>query len=272
LTAITLLIAILRPRTTQQKRPSPRLLYALAILTLAILFLLTPLSSFLWTHLPEMAFLQFPWRLLAILVAVTGLAIALALNPFKLKTAATTAISLALAASLAFSSYHFFRQVCYPEDTVSARLALFHSNDGSDPVDEYTPNTADNDALSQSNPPFWLIPNPTANPDPDPNQPAPSNSTPGPAPTRLTLNSPAPQTLVLNLRDYPAWRITLNQTPITTRLDRNDGLIAIPLPAGQSHIAIAYAHTLDQTIGDILTLLSLALFLLTLRRKPLSNS
>src|SRR6185437_8701839 len=47
----------------------------LAILTIAIAVLLTPISRPIWQHTPELAFLQFPWRLLAILAATLGLAL-----------------------------------------------------------------------------------------------------------------------------------------------------------------------------------------------------
>jgi hypothetical protein len=83
------------------------------------------------------------------------------------------------------------------------------------------------------------------------------------------MNAPAPEDLILNLRDYPTWRITLNGTPITDRLQRDDGLIAIPLPPGPSTINITNAQSIDQTAGDAISLASLALllFLLNTGRK-----
>ncbi|MEO6983391.1 MAG: hypothetical protein ABI072_09790, partial [Edaphobacter sp.] len=174
-------------------------------------------------------------------------------------TLPTAAIALAIAATLTAIAYPTFRQFCDDPDTVQSHLALFHSNSGTNPTDEYTPLTADNDALAPNNPAFWLSPNPTAK--------APANSTPAPAPTSLTLNLETPQTLILNLRDYPTWRITRNGTPITTRQRRLDGLIAIPLPIGKSTLSITATRPLDQTLGDILTTLSLIVLLATLRRR-----
>jgi hypothetical protein len=234
------------------------LLTSLTILTTAITLLLTPLTTAIWTHTPEVAFLQFPWRLTAILAAILALAIALALRSLNLKPTTTAVLTLITAAALTYPTYHLFHQPCDQEDTIQSRLALFHSNQGAEPTDEYTPITADNDSLAPTNPPYWLSP--------DPNAKAPANTPPGPAPTHLTLNSPAPQDIILNLRDYPAWRITLNGTPTTDHLQRDDGLIALPIPAGPSIISIAYAQTMDQTVGDILSLTSLALLLFFLLR------
>ena len=286
LTAITLAVAVVRPllpgtkprvphpsqhyREGWEPQPFPSPPFPLTILTIAIAFLLTPLSTPVWNHLPELAFLQFPWRLLAILAAVLGLALALVLSSLKIRPALTAALSLALAATLALHTYNLRQQSCDDEDTVSARLALFHSSAGAEPTDEYTPVTADNDALSKTNPPYWLIPANSS----DINQSAPANSTPGPAPTNLTLSNSTPKILVLNLRDYPAWRITLNHLPLERdeRDERNDGLLAIPLPAGLNHIDITWTRTPDQTLGDILTLLSLPVLVLTLRRKRARKS
>jgi hypothetical protein len=250
-----------RPHTPFKSRT---LLTSLAILTIAITLLLTPLTAFIWNHAPELAFLQFPWRILAILAAVLGLTIALALTPLNLKPASITAITLALAAALTYPAYAVFHQTCDAEDTVPARLALFHSNQGTDPTDEYTPVPADNDSLAHADPPYWLSP--------DPNAKATSNAAPGPAPTHLTLNSPVPEDIILNLRDYPAWHITLNGTPVTTHIHRDDGLITLPISAGPSTIDINYARMPDQTVGDLITaiaLITLAILLASRSKKTI---
>ena len=231
---------------------------SLAILTITITLLLTPLTSFIWNHAPELAFLQFPWRLLAILAAVSALAVAIVITPLKIKPTPTTILTLTIAAALIYPAYTVFHQPCDPEDTVAARLTLFHSNQGTDPTDEYTPTTADNDSLGHPDPAYWLSS--------DPNAKAPASSQPSPTPTHLTLNSPAPEDIILNVRDYPAWRITDNGTLITTRLHRDDGLIAIPVTSGSSVIDITYAQTLDQTFGDVISVSSVVLLIFLVRR------
>jgi hypothetical protein len=245
-------------------------LVPLSILTALIAVLLTPLSAPIWTHAPEAAFLQFPWRLLAILAPVLCVALARALTPsqgapsFALlrrvgrNTLALLAITTLIALTL--PAYHVFRQPCDPEDTAPARVALFHSNLGTDPTDEYTPTAADNDALQPNNPPYRLADSPQS--------PTPTDAIPGPTLAHFTLTAPHPEILILNLRDYPAWRIALNGAPSPSRVQRPDGLIAIPVPAGANTIDIRYAHTLDQTFGDGITLIAVPIFLLTLRRRP----
>ena len=240
------------------------LVTSLTILTATITLLLTPLTKFVWTHAPELSFLQFPWRFLAILAAVLALTIALALTPLQLKPATTTLLTLTIAATLTYPAYQTFHQPCDPEDTVKARVALFHSNQGTDPTDEYTPTTADNDSLAHNNPPYWLAQNP--------NDAAPLNTQPGTAPTHLSLNSATPQTLILNLRNYPSWRINLNRTPIAELTQRDDGLITIPIPAGPSTIDITYTQTPDETLGEAISAIALMIFSTILIRRKRQNS
>jgi hypothetical protein len=78
----------------------------------------------------------------------------------------------------------------------------------------------------------------------------------------LTIDAPHSNFLILNLRDYPAWRITLARDGapaqiINQRESRDDGLIALPIPAGRSAVDIRYAHTPDETAGDAISLFAL---------------
>ena len=244
-------ISPLHPPPNHQPAPT-RLLTTLAILTATIALLLTPASVPIWQHLPELAFLQFPWRLLAILAPTLALALALLLRGVPLRRPALTlTASLLVPAALTSIAYPAFRQPCDPPDSPAAQLALFHSQTGTDPTDEYTPISADNDALHPGNPASTCGSSGT--------------SALGEAPLHLTLDT-AGCDLVLNLRDYPAWQVNLNGAPITDRLDRPDGLLAFHLPSGHSSIDIRYRTTPDQLAGDLLSLLALCLFIpLTVR-------
>jgi hypothetical protein len=188
-----------------------------------------------------------------------GFALALVLIRFRLRSFIT---ALLCAVVFVLPSYHVFHQRCYPEDTVAARLTAFRSsNPGTDPTDEYTPITADNDSLSQANPGYWLAAAADTG--------APLSLVPAPAPLRFDLSPATATTLILNLRDYPAWRVKVNHSLVATRLKRKDGLIAIPLRAGAAHIEIRYAMLSDQKLGYVLSLLSLlVLGVLILRSRP----
>ena len=74
--------------------------------------------------------------------------------------------------------------------------------------------------------------------------------------------------LILNLRDYPAWHIYSDNTLISTRNNRDDGLTSIPIPAGHSQLHITYITLPDQIAGAILTLISFATLIAFMLRQP----
>jgi hypothetical protein len=266
-TGIVILLSTLPIQRSSAARPERTvqpLLTSLTILTIVIALLLTPITAFIWTHAPELAFLQFPWRLIAILASVLALAIALALPKLNLKPIPITALAFVIAAILTYPAYAIFHQVCDPEDTIQSRLNLFDSNHGTEPTDEYTPTTADNDSLAQTNPGWWLST--------DPNAKAPVNEPPAPVPTHFAFKATQPGYLVLNLRDYPSWLVSSTASNSMAlnhpnHIQRDDGLIVLPIdhPANFT-IDIAYTQTLDQTLGDAISLLSFVSLVLLIRR------
>ncbi len=245
---LTITLAALAAATGRRTRLT--LLALLAALTLLVGGLLTSLSLPLWHHLPQLAFLQFPWRLLALLAPVAALTVGLALP--QLPRPVLLAAALLSPILLIAPAYTAFHQECDPDDAPQARFTLFHSPTGDDPTDEYTPTTADNDTLQHNNPPFRLFPL-TANDD----TPPPVSAQPGPAPHALDLHLTTPQLLVLNLRDYPTWEVLLNHQPDPDRAHRADGLLALPLPAGQVHLDLLQRTPPLERAADVLSAFTL---------------
>jgi hypothetical protein len=274
------------PDRLLQRSDSPPLFvsFSLAILTLLITFLLVPLSTPLWNHVPELAFLQFPWRLLTILSAVLYLAVALLLGRLpQSRSTSWNVAAIALLAPLLLSAlgYHLYAQGCDPTDMPVFIDAIVADHHGVMPTDEYTPLNADNDVLRTDNPGYWLAATPGA---PAPNthptaaefnptlpnddvEPPLSQTVSTPAPRHLELNLTQPEDLVLNLRDYPDWQVKRNGASITKHLQRDDGLLAIALPAGISVIDIQWRETRDQQFGLGLSGCGLLAFGLTFRSR-----
>jgi hypothetical protein len=212
---------------------------ALTLLTALIALLLFPVSTPLWNHVPELAFLQFPWRLLTILSAVLALTLALILNRILTKPGAphldsemwagaqtpgapsirgfmrmggvaTTLLALLLPTTLTFLLYAHTAQGCELRDLPTSIASSLATGHGVSPTDEYTPNNADNDLLRTSNPGFWLAPSPT---DPAPNTvPTPTELNPAAntddfaVPFNQTLSTPAPHHIQLHT-DRPGYLI-----------------------------------------------------------------
>lgn len=261
-----------------KKRPFPReTAIALALLTAAVAFLLFPASSFLWEHLPNLKFMQFPWRLLTVLSPVLGLALAgLFASVARWKKSSWVLAGL-FTLALSQGSAHLYRQRCEAGEMPAFDARAFATNHGVQPTDEYTPGDADNDVIRTDGPGYWLADDanaPASGTLQNPNeiytnydQPIPfENTVAQRAPQHLAITLHKPETLVLNLRDYPAWKVTRNGSEQPPHLHRDDGLIAIDLPAGTSTIDIAWRRTADQKLGDAISLAALVACGLTFRR------
>jgi hypothetical protein len=256
-------ISLLVSRHDHERAPSENdarnraTLGALALLTCVAAFLLTAPSAFLWKHVPELKYLQFPWRFCTILGATTAALSALAIRRARLHPAVATATALALTLAFTLGGDYFFRQPCYPAFAVRGIVHDFYYGGRYDPTDEYTPVDADPLALDHANPMLWIAVHPA---DPAPQTDA-SYSIALAHRLHFNVSSPIPGFAVLSLRDYPAWRITVNKDPVGARPHRKDGLIAVPINSGVSKIDIAYARTPDQTAGWTISALSGALLL-----------
>lgn len=246
-----------QPRAEEYVLPQVPLLLFFVIVT----FLLTGWSNPIWQHTPELLFLQFPWRLLTVVAPVAALAFASAISEVRVGNQIVSVVSLATAAVLTVSMYKPFHQIPEVNQTVATRLHAFVRNEGAEPTDEYTPQTADNDALTIGKPPYWLAPSASA--------PAPAPSIPGLAPEHFTIQTTRPEFLILNLRDYPGWRVLLNRQTVTEHIQRDDGLIALAVPPGTSTIDLRYVRGWDDIAGDGISLMAaLALVGASLRERP----
>jgi hypothetical protein len=223
-------------------KDGPKRLVQLAGLAAAIGFMLLPVSAVVWRVAPEMAFLQFPWRLLAVLAAVVCAGTAIAIEGLRLRPPVPVTAAVALAAAMALPAAAVFWQSCDEEDTVAAQRAVFTSKTGVDATDEYTPAEADNDTLGHRDPPFWLAA--------DSEAPAPAAGVTGPVPPHFTVEVPTDEDLVLNLRQYPAWQVRIDGLPTEERIARTDGLIAVPVHAGTVRVDVAYAGGWDERAGE----------------------
>ena len=252
-------VAFPQPSSTQPAQTSAVAPALLAACGVCLLLMLTPLTLLLWRYLPDLAILQFPWRFLAVLAAVIALLSAWSLRGLRLRGLPLSLITFCIAFALMLPAYRSFHQACDAEDTPAARLARFTASDasarGSEPTDEYTPSVADNDVLAEHNPPFWLL-----NPDAGDDAPSPDQEHGGPAPRAFHLHTDRPVRLVLNLREYPAWSVTRNGVVVPERVSRSDGLLAIPLPAGDADLRIMWRSNTVDRIGDAVS--AAALFVL----------
>lgn len=235
--------------------------FPLMALALCISFLLTPLSLFFWMHAPEMRFLQFSWRWLAVLGAVMALLLAFAVRPLQHWRKLLLTLSVLLPVVMVPVAYHIFQQGCDPGDLIPTQLQAFHSDQGVEPTDEYTPRTVDNGALKPDLPQFWLGEEPDATPASSKDTRVLTIGQRTAENWQLAVSTPHPEFLILRLRAYPAWQVRVNGTLQTQLSERSDGLITIPLGNTAATIDIRYLTTPDRLIGELISILALLVWL-----------
>jgi hypothetical protein len=245
-----------------------RLLWLLAILVALCILMMTPWSTVLWTHLPKLEFVQFPWRVLFVLsTALTVLLIA-ALSPSRLAAAVSGAsgtgkasVRLALVAVIL---------IALVGGVISGWSANWHPGAVYDLEQEIAENGGyepDGGFLSSYVDYEWLEHHRTmplvalARPDDQPVQARVTIDRWLPNRKLFTVHAEEPVTATLRLLDYPGWRVTLNGR-LTSASHNRVGLLSLSIPAGQSQVEAVFAHTPDRIAGVFISFVAVIAWIL----------
>jgi hypothetical protein len=239
----------------------------LAVIPAAVLVLLLPFSLPVWNLLPKLRFLQFPWRWLVVLEAPMAVLFAAAVCPRAAarrwaRLAAAAICAVLFLGSTAIAALYFF-QPCDDEDAVAPMIQVDQSGAGFEGVYEYEPIGADDGIVATGLPggclvsdphaPLGIVDTPGANPDWWVEQhscEATFSLAREESPEHLRLSGTTPQAgyLVLRLRTYPAWRITVNGQR-TPSIERDDGLTALAVEQGRVAVDADWTETADVKAG-----------------------
>jgi hypothetical protein len=231
-----------RPR----RRQMPEAWWTLLAWAAAAMLLMFPVTFLAWADLPELRFVQLPWRWLLCL----NVAFALWMTMAWRRWLPRLAVCFVMLAVLALA----WHRIQPPWWDTSADIAEMQDNIqeglGYEGTDEYVPAGADayeirHDARrvtlegrgrAQIHVLQW-----------------------GPTSKFFTADMSEPGKLVLRLFDYPAWRVEVNHRAIATETAETTGQIIAPVQAGENQVQITFMRTRDRTVGGII---SLATFLL----------
>ncbi|SDE67424.1 hypothetical protein [Terriglobus roseus] len=259
----------------------------LMIYSVIVLVLQTPVSGPVWHHAPQLNFLQFPWRFLAMQGAVSVTVVMLMVKRITASHAVTqktnttwivAGLVLTLVAAYGLAN-PIFRQGCDDEEGLAPQWTFFHRGDGFEQTDEYTPTHDDNDVLKIKLPAAWIAQDVR-------NQPASGNGsfpkgTPLPAeqiPHSDDLIFTAHAThaddvLIVRLRPFYGWHVVLDGVEQSALPQRPDGLLAVPLNSvGKHRVEARYRKPWDQWAGGALSLLGLGFLIIAAKREESSHS
>ncbi len=261
----------------------------LASIPTAVFLLQFPFSAPLWRLLPEMSFLQFPWRWLEAVEAPMAIFLIAAIWPRngRGRTWVVAGCLAAFAAMTILAGSYFF-QVCDAEDAVASMVAQYGAGTGFEGLSEYEPPGGDDSIIATGLPDACLVNNPTVilgKPDSDDPDANPAWRTDqgtclatftwlkGKAvnPEHRMIHAAVDRAgyLLLRLTRFPAWQIRVNGELVTGSPERDDGLIAVPVPEGSDDVAVDWTTTPDVLLGRWVSIISVLLltsaFLLELR-------
>jgi len=251
---------------------------ALAVIPPAVLVLLLPVSLPLWHVLPKLRFLQFPWRWLVAVEAPLGIFVASAMltGAGRTKRWIVGGTFGAVFLCLTMVADRMFFQICDQYDAVPGMLQDYGDGGGFQGTDEYAPVGADNSLVAQDLPAGCLVADPgktlgvtsADNPQPDwaPEQKSCAAVLGGGYAgdvRRWSARGRATESgyVVLRLRRYPAWRVTVNGRSAGDVGQREDGLIEVPVAAGPVAVAAEWLTTPDVAWGRAITAVALLVVL-----------
>jgi hypothetical protein len=227
--------------------------YLLVAWAAACTVLMLPISGPLWSLLPKLRFMQFPWRWLLCLGVPFTLLLTLGLKRWT----ARLAFYLATLCVLAFVWHHY--QPPWWDNAADMREMQdnVENGDGYEGTDEYTPAGVDPSSIDKQ---------------------ARRVTVEGPAHAAirvsqwstevkaLTADVSAPDNLALHLFNYPAWRVEVNGRQVQAGTREGTGQMLVPVEAGANRVQITFIRTWDRTAGAWISILALALTLVLLRK------
>lgn len=230
-----------------RKQQAPLWWTALSWALVSGMLMLSP-TFWLWQHLPELRFVQLPWRWLLCLNVGFALFTAMGVRRWIRRTA-VCALMIAVLTGV-------WVKVQPPWWDSAADITEMHDNieegRGYEGTDEYVPTGADAYETKQG---------------------APEVAIAGGGRTRVNIERWAseskvfivgvsqPADLVLHLFNYPAWQVEVNGHRITAESQETTGQMIIPVAAGENRVRVVFVRTWDRRLGGIVSLIALTVIL-----------
>jgi len=245
--------------TKRAETPANILWILLSAWGIVSVLLMLSVTHLLWRYLPELRFVQLPFRWLLSMNAALAMLLAMA-TELRNRTwtwSSRCLVSAVLLATLVIAGHRI--QPPWWETAADIRELSDAIDDGTgyEGTDEYVPAAAD---------PYEL----------DKDLPRLSDDTGAQFPTEMlawrptekhfTVHAAAAQKLTVRLLSYPAWEVEVNGKPAATKKTDITGLIIIPIAAGDNDIRIHFRRTIDRVVGNSISLISLAVIVVAWKK------
>lgn len=229
---------------------------ALLLLGAAATALTLRFTLSLWTHLPKLRFVQFPWRWMSIIALVACCFVTFAMEKRRawLWFSALFLLSLSLA-------YFQVTNTWWDEDEMPTMREALVSGQGFDGTDEYDPLGDDHVDLPLVAPLTKTLPADSADSSiPQARVEIQRWST---EQKQIRVDTPSSARIALRVLNYPAWRAQVNGKLFTPERMDDVNQMVIPVEPGTSEIRVQFTRTADRKFGDAVSAV-FALFTLLL--------
>lgn len=208
-------------------------------------------STFIWEAIPNMAFIQFPWRFLSISVFITAI-VGAAITPYLNKRLNIVYVILIVASVLI--SFQYFRPKEYTDDAFFDKFLNRETmRKGVDLTKDYLPiwvQTTDGEIINIPKTEKGRIEIINF-------QKQTSNAT-------ASINVLSDAQIIVPITYFPGWIVIANGNSIKQENPSEQGLIRFKLPKGNYKIEFEFKDTPVRMIGNIISIISvitLAVFL-----------
>jgi hypothetical protein len=239
------------------------------------IFLMIPLGTPAWNHLPELRFIQFPWRWLGPLGLVVALLMAVCMNRSR-KRWARLLIPVVVLAAIGTAATAMVRDAWWDSCDAPFIAEEISSAHGYEGTDEYSPLGLDRTDLFASDAAYG----PTG-------QIAEMDNDSGTIVTStgirvhidrssaegkvFTVETSRQTELALHVLDYPAWKATVDGNATQIEAAPDTAQILLRLPPGTHQVELRFTRTWDRAAADAISVFSaigLLGFVFVRKRQP----
>lgn len=222
-------------------------------LFLFTLFLVHPRSVFIWNAIPTLAYLQFPWRFLTLVIfsiSVVGGGLVFLFKKDKVKIGLTTGLIVLTI----FLNYSYFRpeKTIQTTDTEKLFSAKGWNKLQTDAIFDYLP-------LYAKAPPGGPAPD---KPEIKSGSAEISNVKKGTNWYSFSVSVDKEAKLQIPVYDFPGWNAKVDEKPTVITHDNFLGLITVMIPEGSHDVNIFLTNTFVRFFGNICSLISWVVLIL----------
>jgi hypothetical protein len=225
-----------------RRRDRPELWWSLAWWGGVAALLMLPFTAILWRYLPQLRFVQLPWRWLLCLNTAFALLVTVGMRGWRSRCV----VCVIMLAGLVV----VWKKVQPPWWDNAADIAELvddqNEGRGYEGVDEYVPRDADPSPAKPETPQVAVA-----------GSASEVQVERWSAQTREFIVVPdKPSQVVVRLYNYPAWRVDVNDRLVIPGTQPETGLMVIPVQPGKNKVEITFTRTKDRTMGAVLSVMT----------------